>query len=202
MFTPALTEFDGSTGNVLLDLAIQFILFALIVVGVMRLIGRLRQKPAPMQAALPEREIVAALDDAPADGAVVDEATGDDGTNIGSSLLALRDQAVEIRGKHATLVSGLASDFELLSNCLATMGSQVSGAVESARKSEASVTQLTVANDDFKRKAGRRRARAGIRFGLRCSGCRMSSGPRERSSLKRSDGPSPWKRRTPAREAA
>ena len=152
MFTPALTEFIGSTGNVLLDLAIQFILFALIVVGVMRLIGRLRQKPAPMQAALPEREIVAALDDAPADGAVVDEATGDDGTNIGSLLLALRDQAVEIRGKHATLVSGLASDFELLSNCLATMGSQVSGAVESARKSEASVTQLTVANDDFKRK--------------------------------------------------
>jgi hypothetical protein len=99
MFTPALTEFIGSTGNVLLDLAIQFILFALIVVGVMRLIGRLRQKPAPMQAALPEREIVAALDDAPADGAVVDEATGDDGTNIGSLLLALRDQAVEIRGK-------------------------------------------------------------------------------------------------------
>jgi chromosome segregation ATPase len=50
------------------------------------------------------------------------------------------------------LVSGLSLDFELLSNRLATMGSQVSSAVESARKSKASVAQLSVANDDYKRK--------------------------------------------------
>jgi len=153
MFTPALTEFIGSTGNVLLDFAIQFILFALIVVGAMRLIGRLRQNHVPEQAAaITEQESVAAVDDTPVDGAAVEGATGDDGTNIGSLLLALRDQAVEIRSKHATLVSGLSLDFELLSNRLATMGSQVSSAVESARKSEASVAQLSVANDDYKRK--------------------------------------------------
>jgi len=69
MFTPALTEFIGSTGNVLLDFAIQFIVFALIVVGAMRLIGRLRQNHVPEQAAaITEQESVAAVDDA--DGVV------------------------------------------------------------------------------------------------------------------------------------
>jgi chromosome segregation ATPase len=57
-----------------------------------------------------------------------------------------------LRSKHATLVSGLSFDFELLSDRLATIGSQVSGAVESARKSEVSVAQLSVANDDYKKK--------------------------------------------------
>jgi hypothetical protein len=47
MFKPALTDFIGSTGNGLLDLAIQFILFALIVVGAMRLIAQLLQKRTP-----------------------------------------------------------------------------------------------------------------------------------------------------------
>jgi chromosome segregation ATPase len=152
MFKPALIEFIGSTGNGLLDLAIQFILFALIVVGAMRLIGRLLQKRTPKHATLVEQESVALVDGVALDSAAADDAAGDDATNIGSLKMALRNQAVEIRSKHATLVSGLSLDFELLSDRLATIGSQVSSAVESARKSEVSVAQLSVANDDYKKK--------------------------------------------------
>ena len=136
MFKPALTDFIGSTGNGLLDLAIQFILFALIVVGAMRLIARLLQKRTPKQVALVEQESAAVVDGVTLDSAAADDTTGDDTTNIGSLMLALRNQAVEIRSKHATLVSGLSMDFELLSDRLATIGSQVSSAVELARKSE------------------------------------------------------------------
>jgi chromosome segregation ATPase len=152
MFKPALTEFIGSTGNALLDLAIEFVLFALIVAGAMRLIARLRRKPTPKQTAFVEPESLAIADGATLDSAAADATAADDATNIGSLMLALRNQAVEIRSKHATLVSGLSLDFELLSDRLATIGSQVSGAVESARKSEISVAQLSVANDDYKRK--------------------------------------------------
>ena len=152
MFKPALTEFIGSTGNGLLDLAIQFILFALIVFGAMRLIARFQQKRAPKRAALVEQESPAIVDGVTLDSAAADDATGEDATNVGSLMLALRNQAVEIRSKHATLVSGLSLDFELLSDRLATIGSQVSSAVELARKSEISVAQLSVANDDYKKK--------------------------------------------------
>jgi chromosome segregation ATPase len=152
MFKPALTDFIGSTGNGLLHLAIQFILFALIVVGAMRLIAQLLQKRTPKQAALVEQESAAIVDGVTLDSAAADDTTGDDTTNIGSLMLALRNQAVEIRSKHATLVSGLSLDFELLSDRLATIGSQVSSAVESARKSEISVAQLSVENDDYKKK--------------------------------------------------
>ena len=164
MFSPFLTDFIGSTGNELLDWAIEFILFALIVFGAVRLAARLLRKRAPKQATLVEWESppiagdvtldrAAAHDTTPAaDTAAADDTMEDDATNIGSLMLALRNQAVEIRSKHATLVSGLSLDFELLSDRLATIGSQVSSAVESARKSEVSVAQLSMANDDYKKR--------------------------------------------------
>jgi chromosome segregation ATPase len=77
---------------------------------------------------------------------------GEDGTNIGSLMLALRDQAVQIRSKHATLASGLSLDFELMSDRLATVWSQVNSAVETARKNETTVTQLTMLNEDYERR--------------------------------------------------
>ena len=138
--------------------AIEFILFALIVFGAVRLTTRLLRKPAPKHAALIEQESPAiaegvTLDTVAADDtAAAADTTEDEATNIGSLMLALRNQAVEIRSKHATLVSGLSLDFELLSDRLATIGSQVSSAVESARKSEVSVAQLSAANDDYKKR--------------------------------------------------
>jgi chromosome segregation ATPase len=130
----------------------------LIIFGAVRLAARLLRKPAPKQATLVERESPAiaggvTLDMAAADDtAAAADTTEDEATNIGSLMLALRNQAVEIRSKHATLVSGLSLDFELLSDRLATIGSQVTSAVESARKNEVSVAQLSVANEDYKKK--------------------------------------------------
>jgi chromosome segregation ATPase len=152
MFNPILTELIGSTGNGLLDWAIQAILFALIAFGAVRLVARLLRKRTPKQATFVEQESPTIVEDVTLDSAAADVTTEDDATNIGSLMPALRNQAVEIRSKHATLVSGLSLDFELLSDRLATIGSQVSGAVESARKSEASVAQLSAANDDYKRR--------------------------------------------------
>jgi hypothetical protein len=56
MFSLFLTDFIGSTGNELLDWAIEFILFALIVFGAVRLAARLLRKRAPKQATLVEWE--------------------------------------------------------------------------------------------------------------------------------------------------
>jgi chromosome segregation ATPase len=136
MFTPALTQVSGGTGIVLLDLFIQFAAFALIVGAIYFLIIRpLQQRARRNEARATEEEV-----------------SGEDGANVGSLMSTIQDQAVEIRGKHANAVSGLLLDFEILTDRIATIGSQVNRAVQAARKSEASVALLTTSNDDLKRK--------------------------------------------------
>jgi len=135
MFTPALTQVTGSTGNALLDLILQFAAFALIVGAVYFLIIRPRRQRATRR-----------------DSVTDEEAQGEEGANVGSLMSTIQDQAVEIRGKHANAVSNLLLDFEILTDRIATIGSQVNRAVQAARKSEASVALLTTSNDDLKRK--------------------------------------------------
>jgi preprotein translocase subunit YajC/DNA repair exonuclease SbcCD ATPase subunit len=135
MFTPALTQIGGGTGYALLDLIVQFAAFALIVGAVYFLIIRPIQRRATRGASVTD-----------------EEAQGEEGANVGSLMSTIQDQAVEIRGKHANAVSNLLLDFEILTDRIATIGSQVNRAVQAARKSEASVALLTTSNDDLKRK--------------------------------------------------
>ena len=74
------------------------------------------------------------------------------GTDLDSLMSALQNQALELRGKHASAVSSLSLDFDVLNNRLSTIGSRLNKAMEAAAKSEASVAVLTTSNDDYRRR--------------------------------------------------
>jgi chromosome segregation ATPase len=74
------------------------------------------------------------------------------GTDLDSLMSAVQNQALELRGRHASAVSSLSMDFEVLNNRLSTIGSRLNAAMEAAAKSEASVALLTTSNDDYRRK--------------------------------------------------
>jgi chromosome segregation ATPase len=137
VFTPALSKFLGSTGNGSIDLAIQFAVFAVIVGLAYVLIVR----PLLKLAARPPQKLEQ-RDSTPAGG----------GTDLDSLMSALQNQALELRGKHASAVSSLSLDFDVLNNRLSTIGSRLNKAMEAAAKSEASVAVLTTSNDDYRRR--------------------------------------------------
>jgi chromosome segregation ATPase len=141
VFKPALAQVIGSTGSGPTDLFIQFAVFALAVIVFAVIVGLvvyfLRR---PRRTVSERREEVAPAPD------------GNNGTEIGSLMSAIRDQAVELRGKHAKVVSGLSLDFEVLTDRLATVGSRLNKALEAASKSEAAAAALAISNDEHRRK--------------------------------------------------
>jgi hypothetical protein len=118
-------------------IAIQFAVFAVIVGLAYVLIVR----PLLKLAARPPQKLEQ-RDSTPAGG----------GTDLDSLMSALQNQALELRGKHASAVSSLSLDFDVLNNRLSTIGSRLNKAMEAAAKSEASVAVLTTSNDDYRRR--------------------------------------------------
>ena len=139
VFTSALTRVLGSTGNGLADLALQFVAFALLVaiayLLIVRPLHKLIARPSQKREEREQRNV-----------------SSGGGTDLDSLMSAVQNQALELRGRHASAVSSLSMDFEVLNNRLSTIGSRLNAAMEAAAKSEASVALLTTSNDDYRRK--------------------------------------------------
>ena len=146
MFTPALTRVLGSTGNGLVDVALQFAAFALLVAVayllIVRPLHKLITRPSQKREQSEPHE----------QREQRDMSSGGLSTDLESLMSAIQNQALELRGKHASVVSGLSLDFEVLTNRLSTIGSRLNKAMETAAKNEASVGLLSTANDDYRRK--------------------------------------------------
>jgi hypothetical protein len=126
VFTSALTRVLGSTGNGLIDLALQFVAFALLVaiayLLIVRPLHKLIARPSQKREEREQRNV-----------------SSGGGTDLDSLMSAVQNQALELRGRHASAVSSLSMDFEVLNNRLSTIGSRLNAAMEAAAKSEASV---------------------------------------------------------------
>ena len=158
MFTPALAQFIGNTGGGQMGFLVQFALLAL-TLGIMYfMIIRPLEKRArehadlisAASAALKAREAQAAAQAAQQPDK--EKAFLEAGADITSLMSAVRDQAVELRCEQLKVASNLSFDFDVLTDRLSTIEPLLNKAMESARKSEASVALLTVSNDELKQK--------------------------------------------------